>query len=139
LSDKKEGFSNLSAKILVLDDEEIVRNVIGAMLKRMGHDISYAVNGHEAVQKYKKSFEIQDPYNIIITDLTIPGGMGGQKASEEILKINPQAKIIVSSGYATDPIMANYKTFGFIGIVIKPYSFKDLEKEIDRVLMLNYE
>ncbi|RKX82806.1 MAG: hypothetical protein DRP58_09780 [Spirochaetes bacterium] len=54
-------------------------------------------------------------------------------------KIDPKAKIIVSSGYATDPIMANYKDFGFIGIAVKPYSFKDLEKEIDRVLKLNYE
>ena len=127
---------NKSAKILVLDDEELVRNVIGAMLKKMGYGISYADNGEAAVRKYQTSFQDDEPFDIIITDLTIPGGMGGKKASEKILKINPKAKIIVSSGYATDPIMANYEAFGFAGIAVKPYSFKDLEKEIDRVLKL---
>jgi len=133
---KNNNTAYTSARILVLDDEETVRKVIGAMLERMGYVISYAIDGQEAVQKYLTSFKKLDPYDIVITDLTIPGGMGGQKASEKILKINPNAKIIVSSGYATDPIMADYLAFGFKGIAIKPYSFKDLEDEIDRVLKL---
>jgi len=134
LLNKEINTFHLSAKILVLDDEEIVRNVIGAMLSKMGYTISFALNGQEAVQKYKTSFERNDPFNIIITDLTIPGGMGGEKAAAEILTINPKAKIIVSSGYATDPIMANYEAFGFMGIAVKPYNFIDLQKEIERVL-----
>lgn len=133
-SNKKTSSS--SAKILVLDDDKIVRKVLGAMLNRMGFDISYAIDGIEAIQKYQSSFDKHQLYDIVITDLTIPGGMGGQEASKEILKINPKAKIIVSSGYATDPVMANYKAFGFKGIAVKPYSFKSLEIEIDRVLNL---
>ena len=72
----------------------------------------------------------------MITDLTIPGGMGGQEAAQEIISINPQAKIIASSGFATDPILANYKRYGFKGIAVKPYRFADLQKLVRQVLAM---
>ena len=121
-----------SARILVLDDEESVRKVIGGMLEKMGYSISYAVDGQEAVAKYRTTYDSGTKYDLVITDLTIPGGMGGQEAAQEILKIDPQAKIIVSSGYATDPVMADYEAYGFSGIVTKPYRFADLEEGIRR-------
>ncbi|NIA20204.1 MAG: PAS domain S-box protein [Xanthomonadaceae bacterium] len=125
----------VAAHILILDDEELVREVIGAMLEELGHKVSYAVHGSEAIKKYQEAWQNNSSYDAVITDLTIPGGMGGQEAAQRILKINPQAKIIVSSGYATDPVMANYKDYGFQGRVVKPYHFAELKKVIERVLM----
>ncbi len=123
-----------SARILVMDDEEAVREVLGAMLETMGYEISCAVNGQEAVEAYRKAYENNDPYDMVITDLTIPGGMGGQETAAEILQINSRAAIIVSSGYSTDPVMANYKDYGFSGRVGKPYHFTELQTVIRQVL-----
>jgi CheY-like chemotaxis protein len=125
-----------SARILVLDDEDLILQVSGAMLEDMGHLVDYAVDGEEAVQKYRSAHEEGHEYNIVICDLTIPGGMGGQEAAQEILKLNPLAKVIVSSGYATDPVIANYVEYGFSGRVTKPFLFAELEKVIQRTLEL---
>ncbi len=122
-----------SARILVMDDEEAVREVLGAMLETMGYEISYAVNGQEAVEKYRRALENNDPYDIVITDLTIPGGMGGQETAAEILQMHSRATVIVSSGYSTDPVMANYKDYGFSGRVGKPYHFTELQAVIRQV------
>jgi len=132
--DKTGTTSVASVHILVLDDEEMIRKVTGAMLEEMGYKVSFAVDGQEAIAKYRASCEKDAAYDIVITDLTIPGGMGGQEAAQEILSINPAAKIIVSSGYATDPVMANYKAYGFQGIAVKPYHFAELQKVIQQVL-----
>jgi CheY-like chemotaxis protein len=123
-----------SAHILVVDDEEMVREVMGAMLKRMGYEVSFAVDGQEAIAKYRACCERGAAYDVVITDLTIPGGMGGQEAAQEILSIDPTAKIVVSSGYATDPVMANYRVYGFRGVAAKPYRFAELQKVIQQVL-----
>jgi len=124
----------VSAQILVMDDEEMVRRVIGAILCELGYKVSYAIDGQEAVAKYQASSKNGTPFDVVITDLTIPGGMGGEAAAQEILKIDPQAKIIVSSGYATNPIMANYKAHGFKGIAVKPYSIEALQNVIQQAL-----
>lgn len=134
LSVKNDSIHNVSAKILVLDDEEMVRDVVRAMLERMGYSLSFAVDGQEAVAKYQVSYDNELPYDIVIMDLTIPGGMGGQEAAQKILKIEPDAKIIVSSGNAADPVMVNYESFGFKGIAEKPYSFEELKNVIFIVL-----
>lgn len=126
--------SSLSTKkFLVLDDEEIIRDVIGEMLEIMGIKVIFAVEGKEAVEVYKSAFLNSDPFDAVITDLTIPGGVGGLDATKAILEFNPEAKIIVSSGYATDPIMANFKKYGFVDRVIKPYRFKELQNVILKV------
>ncbi|MCB0195567.1 MAG: PAS domain S-box protein [Anaerolineae bacterium] len=122
------------ARILVMDDEEMVRSVLGAMLKNMGYDVAFTATGQEAIEAYHNAFEHGIPYDMVITDLTIPGGIGGQAVAEEILQIDPQAKIVVSSGYATDPVMANYQDYGFTGIAVKPYRFAELQNIVQRVL-----
>jgi len=102
-------------RILVMDDEEVVREVLGAMLESMGHEVASAVDGQEVIEKYRQAWEDNLPYGLVITDLTIPGGMGGQEAAGKILQMDAQATIIVSSGYSTDPVMARFEDYGFRG------------------------
>ncbi len=121
-------------RVLVMDDEEIIREVVGAMLETLGHKISYAVHGQEAIEKYQQTRRDGFPYAVVIMDLTIPGGMGGQAAAAEILKLDPDATLIVSSGYSTDPVMARYKDYGFSGRIVKPFHFTELQAVIQQVL-----
>jgi CheY-like chemotaxis protein len=134
LLDKTAAASAPAARILVLDDEEAVRAVLGAMLESLGHIISYAVDGQEAIVKYREAYQNGSAYDVVIVDLTIPGGMGGQMAAKEIFSLDPAAQIIVSSGYATDPVMANYEEYGFKARIVKPYHFAELQKAIQQVL-----
>ncbi len=124
----------IPGKILVMDDEIMLRNVTQKMLTQMGHETTLAQDGHEAIQLFQEAQDKGSPIDIVIMDLTIPGGMGGQKTIQEILKINPAAKVIVSSGYANDPIVANYQEYGFCGSIAKPYSLQALQKVIQQFL-----
>lgn len=125
---------SLCDRVLIMDDDEVVRQMLGKMLNQLGYKVSYSVDGKEAVAKYRAAWIDGSPYDVVITDLTIPGGMGGQAAAQEILRINPHAKIIVSSGYATDPILANYEAYGFMGMVVKPYHFSELQAVLQQTL-----
>lgn len=131
-----QTISAFSANILVMDDEEGVRAVLGAMLEMLEHTVTFSVDGKEAVNKYREAYQQGSIYDVVIVDLTIPAGMGGQVTAQEILKLDPHAKLIVSSGYATDPVMANYKAYGFKGRVVKPYSLAELKKAVDQVLKM---
>ncbi len=122
------------ARILVLDDEEVVREVIGEILQALGCKVTYVVDGEGAIVEYREARQQGIPFAVVITDLTIPGGMGGLEATREILKIDPDARIIVSSGYATDPIMTNFTTYGYKGRVEKPYRLEILQKVVKQVL-----
>jgi len=119
-----------SRKILLMDDESLVRQTAGSMLNTMGFSVDLAAEGKEAILKFKSARESGEPYDIVIMDLTIPGGMGGKEAVKEILSIDPQARIIVSSGYSTDPVMSHYREYGFLGMVTKPYRINDLKEVI---------
>ena len=113
-------------KILVMDDEETIRILTSTMLNLDGHEVVLAEDGLAAIKLYQESCNSEKPIDLTIMDLTIPGSMGGQEAVLEILRINPAAKVIVSSGYATDPIMANHSEYGFIAAISKPYELKTL-------------
>ena len=121
-------------KILIMDDEKIVRRAVGSMLGRLGYLVEFAKNGEEAIAKYKEAKKIGDPFHAVILDLTIPGGMGGKKTLDKLLKIDPNVKAIVSSGYSNDPIMANYEKHGFKAVVAKPFDLKELDSTIKKVL-----
>ena len=122
-----------TARILVMDDEEMVRNVVTTMLERSGYSVETAEGGEEAIEIYKQSMNAGNPFDIVIMDLTIPGGIGGKEAVKDILKINPEAKVIVSSGYANDPVMANYAEYGFYSIIAKPYTKSKLLEVLSRI------
>ena len=123
-----------SARILVMDDEEMIRNVTTEMLTRSGYDVETADDGRQAIEMCKQSMESGNPFDVVILDLTIPGGIGGKESVNDIVKINPETKLIVSSGYANDPVMANYAEYGFHGVVAKPYTHSTLVEVLDRVL-----
>lgn len=122
------------AKIMVMDDDEMVRDVAKAMLSKMGHEVLLVQDGAEAVAVYREHSDSGEPIDIVIMDLTIPGGMGGQEAVKKILAFDPDAKVIVSSGYSNDPIMANCQEYGFYFAIVKPYQLSELSEIINKVM-----
>lgn len=123
-------------RVLIMDDERSIRDLSRDLLSLCGFKTESVPNGTEAVREYKRALEEGKPYHIIIMDLTIPGGMGGREAITRILDMDPTVRAIVSSGYSTDPVMANYQKYGFKGKLIKPFNLEDLQREINRVLGL---
>jgi signal transduction histidine kinase/CheY-like chemotaxis protein len=123
-----------SGKILLMDDEEMIRDFAKDLLENLGYDIVLASDGEEAVRLFQTAQESGEPFDAVLMDITVPGGMGGKEAIEEILKIDPDVKAIVSSGYAKDPIMSNYKKYGFTGVVPKPYNAEEMSRELNRIL-----
>ena len=121
-------------RILFMDDEEIIRDATGEVLTYLGYTVEFARDGSEAVDIYSEAIEKGEPFDVIIMDLTIPGGMGGKEAIQTLLKVDPDVKAIVSSGYSTDPVMADYRTYGFSGVVTKPYSIEELSETLNKVL-----
>ena len=121
-------------RILLMDDDEIIHQVVGRMLKTLGYDVEIAIHGDEALQAYRAALEIEKPYDVVIMDLTIPGGMGGEEAVEKLHAIDPGARVIVSSGYSNDPVMANYADYGFCGMLRKPAGLDDLLDAVQNAL-----
>ena len=126
--------NEMPGKVLVLDDEEIVREVSGEMLELLGYEAEFAADGTEAIEKYREAMDSPDPFKMVIMDLTIPGGMGGKEAIKELLAIDPEVKAVVSSGYSKDPVMADFKQYGFKGVICKPYSLDEFSTVIKGVL-----
>lgn len=129
--------SNDGFRILLMDDEEMILKVVGETLAYYGHLITQAKDGREAIEKYQKELESDHPFDVVIMDLTVPGGMVGQEAIAHLRDIDPNVKAIVSSGYANDPIIAEYERYGFCGVVAKPYKFDELIRTIERVVSKN--
>jgi len=126
--------STRAATVMIMDDEEVVRNVTKSQLEFFGHQVILVSDGIEAITVYRKRRESGEPVDVIIMDLTIPGGMGGREAVTAILREDPQAKVIVSSGYSTDPVMAEYRKYGFRAALTKPIVIEELKKAILSVL-----
>ena len=121
-----ELVAEIPARIMVMDDEEILRDVAGAQLQAMGHEALLVADGAEALETYQEQQAKGTPVDLVIMDLTIPGGMGGQKAAKKLLEIDPEAQIIVASGYSNDPVMANCTDYGFAASIAKPFEMKEL-------------
>jgi CheY-like chemotaxis protein len=124
-------------KIILMDDEVHITELIGEMLKEMNYEVETAKNGAEVLELYTTALQTGQPFDLVIMDLTVPGEMGGREAISHLLKIDPSVKAIVSSGYSNDPVMSDCKKYGFSGMVSKPYKIEELCQEINRVLSLN--
>jgi two-component system, cell cycle sensor histidine kinase and response regulator CckA len=118
------------SKVLVMDDEEAIRDVTGQMLRNMGYSVSFASDGAEAIRLYQEAHEAGDSYGIVLMDLTIPGGMGGKEAVRDLLRIDREANVIVCSGYGSDPVMSQYNEYGFRGVLHKPYNMRELQNAL---------
>ena len=121
-------------KILIMDDEELIRDVARDILRSLGYETDLARDGAEALALYRKAKDAGKPYAAVIMDLTIPGGMGGEEAVKKLLAIDPDAKAIVSSGYSTGPIMSDFKAYGFSGVITKPYRIADMGATLQLVI-----
>jgi two-component system cell cycle sensor histidine kinase/response regulator CckA len=122
-------------RVLVMDDEETIRTTMRDILVRLGYEVAFAEDGAEAIELYRSAMGKRgSPFAAVIMDLTIAGGMGGKEAVKKLIEIDPKVKAIVSSGYSKDPVMADYKQFGFSGVIAKPFRIKDLSEVVHRVI-----
>ena len=118
------------ARILVMDDEEVIRRVAGRMLALAGHETVFAADGETAVRTYMAADQAGRPFDLVIFDLTVPGGMGGKEALAELRKFDPEIRAVASSGYSSDPIMAHPAGYGFRSSLPKPYDIPDLIRAV---------
>ena len=131
------GLITGKGRILLMDDEEFLLEMTTELLQHLGYTVETAKDGKEALGLYKKGLTSGQKHTVVIMDLTIPGGMGGKETIRELKKIDPDAKTIVSSGYATDPILSNFKEYGFDAMLPKPYEVEELAKILHKVIHLS--
>ncbi len=130
-----EDFLVGEGKILVMDDEEIIREFAGEALECLGYDAAFAKNGIEAIKLYKKAQESGSPFDAVILDLTIAGGMGGKEVIQKLLELDPKVRAIISSGYTDDSVMSDFRRHGFSNVLAKPYLVGDLGEALHEVLI----
>ena len=117
-----------------MDDEETIRNVGARVLQRLNYEADAVADGTECIRAYQEARAGGRPFDLVIMDLTVPGGMGGIKTIAELRQIDPNVRAIVSSGYSKDPVLANFRDFGFCAVVAKPYDVAHLAAVIERVM-----
>ncbi len=122
------------ARVLVMDDEELVRQVAGKMLRYLGCEAEFAGDGEEMLRAYAAAREAGQPFDLVIMDLTIPGGMGGREAVPRLLALDPRARAVVSSGYSSDPVLSDPHRYGFLTVVTKPYRIEELRAALEAAL-----
>ncbi|MEZ5359764.1 MAG: PAS domain S-box protein [Candidatus Zixiibacteriota bacterium] len=121
-------------RILIMDDEAAVRRLAENLVKRLGYQSSTVTCGEEAIELYRQSIEENDPFDVVLLDLTVPGGMGGLETLKHLKNINAKVRAIVSSGYSNDPVVADFIAHGFLGSVCKPYRINELAKMLKSVI-----
>lgn len=124
-----------SRRILVMDDDKLVRSAAMRVIRCLGYEVAGAEDGEQALALYREALSLQQPFGAVILDLTVPGGWGGMKTLEALREEDPAVVAIVSSGYSSDPIMARHEDFGFAGVVAKPYSMDELGKVLASVMV----
>ncbi|RPH37660.1 MAG: response regulator [Desulfobulbaceae bacterium] len=128
------GSAEGKKKILIMDDEVMIGEIACQMLSFIGYESMHVTSGEKAIEVYRQQLESGEPFDVVIMDLTIPGGMGGSEAVVEILAIDPQARVLVSSGYSNNQIMTNFAEYGFRGVIEKPFDMQALQEAIEAVL-----
>ncbi len=132
----RSGIVKGSGRILVMDDEEVVREVCVEFLENLGYQVEGVADGREMLDLYRQNLSQGRAFDLVIMDLTIPGGIGGKEAITALLEIDPDARAIVCSGYSQDPVMANFQEYGFLGTCAKPFDFAVLSRIVKRVIGL---
>ena len=123
-----------SCRILVMDDVEMIRNLVGEILPRLGYEVELVEDGEKALESYRKAKAHGQSFDAVVLDLTVRGGMGGKETIQELVKIDPLVKAIVLSGYHNDPVVQNYEQYGFMGALSKPFLINDLSEILSRII-----
>jgi len=121
-------------RVLFMDDEEAIREVMGLMLRRRGFDVTAVGDGSQAVAVFGDAIARGVPYDVVVLDLAVPGGAGAREAIGALRKLDPDVCALVSSGHADDPVMVDPTAHGFMGVVPKPYSIAELVAAIECAL-----
>ncbi|HET6484770.1 MAG TPA: response regulator, partial [Spirochaetia bacterium] len=121
-------------RLLIMDDEPSVRALLERILTHLGYEVCSTADGAEAVERYREARQAGKGYAAVILDLTIPGGMGGAEAIRLLREYDPEVKAVVSSGYSTGAVMAEYRSWGFQGMIAKPYTVQQLARLLQQVL-----
>jgi CheY-like chemotaxis protein len=122
----------LQGRVLIMDDEDMVAEVAQEMLENIGYTAKLTASGHEAIHEFTLA-EAEQPFDAVILDLTVPGGMGGAEAVGHIKKIRADVPVLVMSGYADDSVLARYRDYGFDGVLPKPFMIPDLRRVLQEV------
>ncbi len=131
---KKQELVKGTGRVLVMDDEGMILDASKKILTLLGYDVVLTQDGTNAIDAYQKAMASGKSFDLVIMDLTIPGGMGGKEAIAKLLEIDPNAKVIVSSGYSNDTVMEQFQKYGFKGILTKPYRIQDFSETVYRVI-----
>ncbi len=131
---KYEAIVTGQGRILVMDDEDYIRKLALAMLTKLGYEVVVATDGQAALELYRNAIFEGRPFDAVILDLTIPGGMGGKEAIKRLIEMDQNVRAIVSSGYSNDPVMANYTRYGFSGAVKKPYLVQEMSQILGSII-----
>ena len=126
-------------RLLVMDDEEALRRLLDVVLTKAGYRVQTARDGAEAVALYESAKDSGNPFDAVLLDLTVSGGMGGLEAASKIRELDRSARLVVSSGYSDSPVMANFQDYGFDGVIPKPWSDTELNEVFRRVLVADRE
>ncbi|MFZ1128077.1 response regulator [Methanoregula sp.] len=121
-------------KVLLVDDEDIILDVSREVLQFLGYDAAFAKEGASAIELYAQEKEAGRPFDLVIIDLSIPEGMGGQETIEKLRSYDPQVKAIVSSGYANDPVVQDFSSYGFSGRLTKPYRINEMKTMLENMI-----
>jgi len=122
---------NPALKILLIDDELIIREIGSRMLTCLGHVAETAQDEPEATRKYRRAIDTDQPYDLVIVDLTIPGSRGGKDIIKRLKTVNSEVRAFITSGYSNDPVMLQPKDYGFLGALYKPFSMQELNQILD--------
>ncbi len=131
---KVNNRDSYKGKVLVMDDQEVIRMLLSVMLVAFGYEAHLISNGEDAIASYRKAKESGNPFDAVIIDLNIPGGMDGRETIRKLLEIDPDVKAIVSSGLTDDPAMINHRSYGFRGALQKPYTINELRQVLQEVI-----
>jgi len=123
-------------RILVMDDERIIRDIVTDILEFIGYEVESCADGREAIERFRAARDRGASFSAVILDLTVPGGMGGRETAARILEFDPHAVLIVSSGYSSDPVVANHLQYGFHGVISKPFDASTMARELERLIAL---
>jgi len=126
--------SKVKGRVMIMDDQEMLHEVAEAMLEELGYQTVHALDGAEAIKLYRDCASSNEPIDVVIMDLTIPGGMGGEEAVHGVLSIDKTAKVIVCSGYSNDSVMAQFADYGFKGALSKPYNIDELDCMLSKMM-----